>query len=221
MDQGWKHWHNNPRKPRFKLPKGAVDAHCHIFGPAQQFPYAPERKYTPCTGSKADLFRLRDFLGFERNVIVQASCHGKDNTALLDGLATADGRARALQWLAMISPTKSWRRWIGWACAGCGLTSFAALVDPKPRAYYQRIIDKIAPLGWHIIVYIEPSDLEDQLEFLQQLPVDVVFDHMARPDIAKGIDGAAFKAFAHVMANEKILGKGKLPRTSDPTRRIA
>ena len=61
-----------------------------------QFPYAPERKYTPCDAPKEKLFALRDFLGFERNVIVQATCHGNDNRALVDALAHSDGRARGV-----------------------------------------------------------------------------------------------------------------------------
>lgn len=68
---------SNPTKPTFQVPSGAVDAHCHVFGPEREFPFAPERKYTPCDASKKQLFALREKLGFERNVIVQASCHEK------------------------------------------------------------------------------------------------------------------------------------------------
>ena len=96
MDPDWLVYHPSPSKPRFRPPPGAVDAHCHVFGPAAQFPYAPERKYTPCDAGKAELFRLRDFLGFERNVIVQATCHGKDNRALVDAIAASGGRARGV-----------------------------------------------------------------------------------------------------------------------------
>ena len=50
---GWLDWYTGPAKPQFKLPAGAVDAHCHVFGPGAEFPYAPERKYTPCARSCA------------------------------------------------------------------------------------------------------------------------------------------------------------------------
>ncbi|MGA7196427.1 amidohydrolase family protein, partial [Roseiarcus sp.] len=79
--KGWLDWFEEPSKPSFALPRGAVDAHCHVFGPGAEFPYAPERKYTPCDASKAQLFALRDRLGFARNVVVQATCHGADNSA--------------------------------------------------------------------------------------------------------------------------------------------
>src|ERR1043166_10001962 len=91
---GYIPFHANPSRPHYVPPPGAVDAHCHVFGPADRFPYAPERKYTPVDASKEQLFALRDFLGFERNVIVQATCHGKDNRALLDALAASNGKAR-------------------------------------------------------------------------------------------------------------------------------
>ena len=96
MDADWLVWHQSPSEPVFKLPPGSVDAHCHVFGPGDQFPYASERKYTPCDASKEQLFNLRDYLGVTRNVIVQATCHGADNRALVDALAHSDNRARGV-----------------------------------------------------------------------------------------------------------------------------
>src|SRR5882757_2012349 len=84
MSAGYIPFHPNPSKPKYKPPAGAVDAHCHVFGPDAKFPYAPERKYTPCDAPKEKLFALRDFLGFDKDVIVQASCHSKDNRAMID-----------------------------------------------------------------------------------------------------------------------------------------
>ncbi|HEY5809560.1 MAG TPA: amidohydrolase family protein, partial [Povalibacter sp.] len=96
MDSDWLVYHPAPSRPVFRPPPGAVDAHCHVFGPGDTFPYAPERKYTPCDASKEKLWELRDFLGFERNVIVQATCHGADNRALVDALQNSQGRARGV-----------------------------------------------------------------------------------------------------------------------------
>ena len=93
---GWLDWCARPSTPRFTPPPGAVDAHCHVFGPGAEFPYAPERKYTPCDASKAQLFALRDHLGFARNVIVQSTCHGADNRAMVDACRASGGRARGV-----------------------------------------------------------------------------------------------------------------------------
>ena len=94
--KGWLDWFDGPSKPHFRLPGGSVDAHCHVFGPGAEFPFAPERKYTPCDASKAELFALRDHLGFSRNVVVQATCHGADNSAMVDACLASGGKARGV-----------------------------------------------------------------------------------------------------------------------------
>src|SRR3954466_15574087 len=93
---GWLDWYAGPTRPQYTVPAGAVDAHCHVFGPGAQFPYAAERKYTPCDASKAQLFTLRDHLGFERNLVVQATCHGADNRAMVDACLNSGGKARGV-----------------------------------------------------------------------------------------------------------------------------
>src|SRR5512139_1592067 len=89
-------WHASPSKPRYTPPPGAVDAHCHVFGPMAQFPFSAKAKYLPQDAGPDKLFALRDFLGFERNVIVQASCHGTDNAATLHAIKASDGKARGV-----------------------------------------------------------------------------------------------------------------------------
>src|SRR5690242_9635380 len=96
MDANWLPFHPSPTKPAFTPPPGAVDAHCHVFGPGDKFPYAPERKYTPCDAGRDKLYELRDFLGFDRNVVVQATCHGTDNAAMVDALVHSGGKARGV-----------------------------------------------------------------------------------------------------------------------------
>ena len=78
------------------MPPLACDAHCHVFGPAAAFPYAPDRAYTPPDAPKERLSALHQILGIERAVIVQASCHGTDNRAMLDAIATSGGRYRGI-----------------------------------------------------------------------------------------------------------------------------
>ena len=96
MDPDYLPFDPSPSRPRYAPPAGAVDAHCHVFGPEATFPFARERKYTPCDAPRKKLFELRDYLGFDRNVIVQATCHGNDNRALLDALAISDADKRRI-----------------------------------------------------------------------------------------------------------------------------
>ncbi len=214
MDANWLPFHPEPKKPDFILPAGAVDAHCHVFGPGDDFPYAPERKYTPCDAGKDRLFALRDHLGFARNVVVQATCHGADNRAMVDALIHSDGKARGV---ATVRPDVSEAELAAMHEAGVRGVRFnfvKRLVDPKPDAYYHGIIDKIAPLGWHIVVYFEAADLEERWDFFTSLPTVVVVDHMGRPDVTKPVDGPEFARFLQLYGTRQCLVKGNLPRTA-------
>lgn len=212
MDANYIPFDPNPSKPTFLPPPGAVDAHCHVFGPAEKFPYAPERKYTPCDAPKEKLFALRDFLGFSRNVIVQATCHGKDNRALVDALLASDGKARGI---ASVGPSVSDGELKAMHDAGVRGVRFnfvKRLVDSTPKEVFLGIADRIARLGWHIVVYFEAQDLEGLIPFLKQLPTIIVVDHMGRPDIAKGVDHPDFRRFVELMAeNQNVWSKVSCP----------
>ena len=199
MDPDYLPFHANPSKPRFRPPPGAVDAHCHVFGPASEFPYAPERKYTPCDAPKEKLFELRDFLGFERNVVVQATCHGHDNRALVDALVHSGGRARGV---ASVGRGVTDAELAALHAAGVRGTRFnfvRRLVDFTPREVLAEIAQRIAPLGWHVVVYFEAQDLPELWDFFTALPTTVVVDHMGRPDVAKPVDGPEFALFLKLL----------------------
>ena len=195
----WLDWYSGPAKPQFKLPPGAVDAHCHVFGPGDVFPYAPERKYTPCDASKEQLFALRDHLGFGKNVIVQATCHGSDNRALVDALKASNNRARGV---ATVNRNVTDAELQDMHAAGVRGTRFnfvKRLVDFTPRDVLLEIANRIAPLGWHVVIYFEAVDLPELYEFFTGLPTTVVVDHMGRPDVTKPVDGPEFELFVKMM----------------------
>jgi len=212
MDPDYLPFHANPSKPEFEPPAGAVDAHCHVFGPADSFPYHPKRKYTPCDAPKEKLFELRDYLGFERNVIVQASCHGTDNAALLDALNSAGDLARGV---AVVDPAITTEELQVMDKAGVRAVRFnfvKRLVDTTPKEVFLSVAEKIKPLGWHIVVYFEAPDLEELIPFLNQLDTTIVVDHMGRPDVTKGVEHPDFQRFIDFMAeNEKVWVKTTCP----------
>jgi 2-pyrone-4,6-dicarboxylate lactonase len=211
-DADWLDWHPNPSKPKFVVPKGAVDAHCHVFGPGDIFPFAPERKYTPCDASYQQLFDLRDFLGFEKNVVVQATCHGSDNSAMLDVLDRANDMARGV---ATVTPSITAEELASMherGVRGVRFNYVKRLVDPKPDEYYRGIIEKIKPLGWHVVLYFEPSDLREKYDFFTSLGVPVVIDHMGRPDVTKPVDNPDFELFQRFMReNSNVWSKVSCP----------
>lgn len=196
---GWLDWCQRPSRPRFRLPAGAVDAHCHVFGPADRFPYAPERKYTPCDASKDQLFALRDHLGFHRNVIVQATCHGSDNRAMTDACVASGGRARGVATVRRAVTDGALDDLHASGVRGVRFNFVRRLVDLTPADELMEIAARVRALGWHVVVYFEAQDLADLWPVLTALPTTVVVDHMGRPDVGKPVDGPEFALFMKLM----------------------
>ena len=196
---GWLDWYADPSRPRFKLPAGSVDAHCHVFGPGAEFPYAPERKYTPCDASKAQLFALRDHLGFEKNVIVQATCHGADNRALVDALVHSKGKARGVATVKRRVSDAELQAMHDAGVRGVRFNFVKRLVDFTPKDELMEIAARIKSLGWHVVIYFEAVDLPELWDFFTALPTTVVVDHMGRPDVALPVNGPQFALFQKLM----------------------
>jgi 2-pyrone-4,6-dicarboxylate lactonase len=209
---GWLDWYPNPSKPRFELPPGSVDAHCHVFGPGDRFPYAPERKYTPCDASWEQLFALRDHLGFDKNVIVQATCHGADNSALLDALLHSNRRARGIATVRRSITDRELQDMHEAGVRGVRFNFVKRLVDFTPKDELMEIAARIAPLGWHVVIYFEAVDLPELWDFFTALPTTVVVDHMGRPDVSKPVDGPEFELCIKFMRlHENVWSKVTCP----------
>ena len=211
MDADWLCFDPAPSKPSFLPPPGAVDAHCHVFGPGDDFPYAHERKYTPCDAGRERLFGLRDHLGFTSNVVVQATCHGTDNRAMIDALAHAGGRARGVASVDADITRDTLAAMHAAGVRGVRFNYVKRLVDTRPDAYYRSIIDRIAEYGWHVVVYFEAADLAARWDFFTSLPTTVVVDHMGRPDVSKSPDGPEFAMFLRFMERDNIWSKVTCP----------
>jgi len=208
-------WHANPSKPRYTPPAGAVDAHCHVFGPMAQFPFSPKAKYLPADAGPDMLFALRDHLGFSRNVIVQASCHGTDNAATLAAIARSQGKARGV---AVVDPAIGEDELAGLHQGGMRGVRFnflKRLVDDAPKDKFLEVSRRL-PAGWHVVIYFEADILEELRPFIDAIPVPLVIDHMGRPDVTQGPDGPDMKAFRALLdSREDILFKPTCPDRLD------
>ncbi|MBB1279563.1 amidohydrolase family protein [Pseudoalteromonas sp. SR41-1] len=212
MDADWLHWHQSPSKPGFELPEGAVDAHCHVFGPGNEFGFAPERKYTPCDASKQQLWDLRDYLGFSRNVIVQATCHGADNNAMVDALLASNGLARGIATIKEDISEAELDKLHAAGVRGVRFNFVKRLVDALPFDSLKRIADRIVKRNWHIVIYFESQDLPELYDFFTSLPTTLVVDHMGRPDVTKPVEGEDFALFLQFMReNENVWSKVSCP----------
>jgi 2-pyrone-4,6-dicarboxylate lactonase len=188
-------WTLSPSKPLYVPPSGAVDAHCHVFGPMADFPFSAKAKYLPQDAGPDMLFALRDRLGFSRNVVVQASCHGTDNAATLNAIARSGGKARGV---AVVDPAISDGAFDALhegGMRGVRFNFLKRLVDDAPKDKFLEVARRVARLGWHVVVYFEADLLAELRPFLDAIPVPVVIDHMGRPDVTQGPRGADMTAF--------------------------
>ena len=185
--------HPDPRPPSFPLPAGACDSHCHVFGPGDAFPYHPKRSYTPPDAPYEALTKLHATLGLDRAVIVQATCHGDDNRAMLDAIARAGGRYRGVAMIdGAIADTELEALHEG-GVRGVRMSFARHLSGPPDFSNVARIAGRIAPLGWHLVLYLEAEDVVENAAALGRLGVPVVIDHMARVRVADGLDQTPFR----------------------------
>ena len=217
--------HPDPRRPRLRLPPGACDAHCHVFGPADRFPYAPGRTYTPPDSPKARLKALHDRLGIERAVLVQASCHGTDNRATLDAIAASGGRYRGV---AIVDPAISDAGLAALDRGGIRAARFnfvAHLGGTPDLPAFERMLARIAPLGWHVVLHLDAADILDHAERIKRIRMPFVIDHMCRIKAKGGIDQLPFRMLLELMRNPnacvKISGAERITEAGPPYRDVA
>lgn len=200
---GWLDWHPAPTKPSYAPPAGAIDAHCHVFGPGGEFPFAPERKYTPCDASKNQLFALRDHLGFSRNVLVQATCHGADNRAMLDAIYHSNGKAKGVASIKPGVTDQELKELDDSGVKGIRFNFVKRLVDPIAPDVLANLVSRVKRYDWHIVIYFEAPDLPDLFDFISSIDTTVVIDHMGRPDLSKSTNSAEFALFLKLMADNR------------------
>ena len=209
------------RTPDFVAPAGACDAHCHVFGPGDVFPYAPTRKYTPPDAPKEKLASLHKRLGIDRAVIVQASCHGIDNSAMLDAIAPSNG-----QYLGVCnaSDTFSDAEFAGLHEAeirGVRFNFVKHLGGAPDLEKMWTVVRHVEDLPWHVELHFDAGDLLEFEHVIDDMPLPVVIDHMARVPVADGVQQAPFQALLKKFAEcehlwIKISGSERISESGPP-----
>jgi 2-pyrone-4,6-dicarboxylate lactonase len=202
------------RRPRFKLPPGACDAHNHVFGPAAKFPYAPERRYTPEDAPKEALTALHAHLGVERAVLVQASCHGKDNRAMLDAIAAVPDKRRGVAMVDDSFADKDYAALDRGGVRGVRFNFVRHLGGTPDMNVFHRVIDRIKGLGWHVVLHVDAPDIVPLSDMMKQLPLPFVIDHMGRVEAAAGTQQPAFLALLELARRDncwiKVCGSERI-----------
>lgn len=195
--------HPDPHRPALALPANACDAHCHIFGPGDRFPYSPDRAYTPPDAPLERFEALQRRLGLQRAVFVQASCHGTDNAAMLDALRRGNGRYAGV---AMIDPGFSDAAIAELHDAGVRGTRFnfvAHLGGAPDLDEFWSVVERVAPLGWHIVLHFDAVDIPRYAGLLDRMPCPYVIDHMGRAPVTDGVAQEPFQRLLGLMADER------------------
>jgi 2-pyrone-4,6-dicarboxylate lactonase len=210
----------NPIKPSHQLPAGACDAHCHVFGPADVFPYSPDRSYTPPDAPFERLVALHDFLGLSRGVIVQASCHGTDNTAMLDTIARGNGRYRGVAIVDGDVTDEQLADLDAQGVRGVRFNFVAHLGGAPDLDVFDRVLERIQDLGWHVVLHLDAQDIVQYAERIARIKVPFVIDHMGRVRAEAGVDQQPFQQLLELMRNPlawvKVCGSERVSRGKRP-----
>jgi 2-pyrone-4,6-dicarboxylate lactonase len=191
----------DPSKPEHNLPPGACDAHCHVFGPASAFSYADDRSYTPPDAPFERLVELHDFLGFDRGVIVQASCHGTDNTAMLDAIHRGAGRYRGV---AIVDDNVTEAQLLNLNDRGIRGVRFnfvAHLGGAPDPVVFDRVLERIEQFGWHVVLHLDAKDIVEYAPRIERIRVPFVIDHMGRIGAQAGLNQEPFRRLLDLMQN--------------------
>jgi hypothetical protein len=201
------------RKPTFKLPPGTTDAHCHVFGPGAVFPYAPNRRYTPDDAPKEMLRALHDHLGISRAVIVQASCHGTDNLAMLDCIASDPKRYRGVAIVDDGFTDADFDRLDKGGVRGVRSNFVKHLGGAPDMVVFNRVFDRIKGRGWHVVLHLDAPSVEPLSAMMRALPLPFIVDHMGRVPGKDGVDQPPLKALLELAKLAELLDQGVRRRT--------
>lgn len=190
------------KTPAFKAPAGAVDTHCHIFGPAAEYPFSPTRPYTPPDAPLPAFRTLHEKIGVERAVIVNATLHGLDNRVVTDAIAKSNGKYRGIANVSGAMSDDDLKALDKAGICGCRFAFLKRLGGVGDMGAFRRLVERAAAIGWHVDIYLEPGTIREFAPILKALPTTYVIDHMGTIAAGKGLDDPEFKALLDLQASD-------------------
>lgn len=193
------------RSPKIAFPAGAVDCHAHVCGPADEFPYAKERIYTPPDATLAQYQSLLTMLGIERAVLVQPSVYGTDNRAMLIALASNPNQFRGV---AVIHPSIADTELEAMHQAGvrgirCNVVDVADKSAGLPIAQLTALAKRIEPLGWHLELLAHVNEYPNLASTFADFPIDLVFGHFGYSHAKHGVKDKGFQDLLGLLRDNK------------------
>lgn len=193
-----------------RIPAGACDAHVHLFGPLATYPASLDAPYVVPDLGAAQLLQCMHGAGVGRAVIVHAAVSGRDNHLTLDALRAHPQRFRGVIVPPLERPDDDALR--HWHALGVRGVRFSYTRSAQAgMAIDQELLARMAALGWHAQVHLEPHQLLELEASLSRLGVPVVIDHMARIPAAEGAQGPAFAALQRLLERGHVWVKLSAP----------
>lgn len=210
----------NTKRPRFKAPQGSCDSHCHVFGPHEVFPYHSKSTYHPPDGPKETLAALHKTLGIDRAVIVQASCHGPDNRAMMDAIATNPENYRGVCIANDSFTDEEFADLNAGGVRGIRFNFVTHLGGTPDLDMMRSVLSRIKPLGWHLVIHVNADDIIKFQDFFLEFDMDIIVDHMGRIPTSAGIHQEAFKILKDFIHRDnwwvKICGSERISSAGPP-----
>ena len=208
------------RSPAFKAPPMSCDTHCHIFGPRHMFPYHPTSTYEPPDAGKDRLAALHRILGIERAVLVQASCHGPDNSAMLDAIASSHGAYRGVCIARKTFTDTEFQQLHDGGVRGVRFNFVKHLGGAPDLEGMRNILDRVKHLGWHLVIHVNAEDIIKYQDFFLDIKMEIVVDHIARVPCAAGTGQEAFRILKDFMHRDnwwcKVCGSERISQVGPP-----
>jgi predicted TIM-barrel fold metal-dependent hydrolase len=208
------------RTPVFNAPSKACDAHCHVFGPHDLFPYHPSSTYHPPDGPREKLAELHGKLGIERAVIVQASCHGPDNRAMLDAIRHNPDNYRGVCIANDSFSDEDFADLDAGGVRGIRFNFVTHLGGTPDLEMMKRVLERVQPLGWHLVIHVNAEDIISFQDFFLQFDMDIIVDHMGRVPTNAGVHQQAFQILKQFLEREnwwvKICGSERISAAGPP-----
>jgi len=185
--------------PGFALPPGACDSHIHVLGPYERHPLLVTKSIAPPAATVEDYRATVMPLGIERAVVVQPSVYGTDNRCTLEATAALSAAGRAV---AVIDPAMADAELAAMHRAGVrGVRLQSIVAGGQSPDLYAAVARRIAPLGWHLQLYVDARSLPPIEALLRGLGVPLVFDHMAQIDSDSGEAEPGFRVLLDLLAD--------------------
>jgi 2-pyrone-4,6-dicarboxylate lactonase len=194
----------DPIAPAFSLPADACDAHCHVFGPANRFPYSADRSYTPPDAPVENLRKLHARLGISRAVIVHASCHGTDMAVTLDAIASSRDTYRGVACVEDSVTDRELLRLHEGGIRGIRFNFVKHLGGVPDLQVFRRLLDRIKPMGWHVVLHLDADDIVTQQDLLSRIDIPFIIDHMGRVKAGDGLNQRPFQLLLELYRNNPL-----------------